>query len=159
VITPCLRLARLDDAAAIDAAGYEGALYHHRGAPNLLAPPVPSSREWSEAALAPSPQSTCFVAEVGDQVVGYVHVAVVEESRPIFVTHRYGNIESVAVMPQFQSQGIGAMLLDAAEDWLSGRKCKIARLSVFASNDRATALHVNRGYGPVVTMMEKRLVP
>jgi ribosomal protein S18 acetylase RimI-like enzyme len=76
----------------------------------------------------------------------------------MFVAHRYGNIESVAVLPQFQSQGIGAMLLDAAEDWLSGRKCTIARLSVFASNDRATKLHAKRGYRPVVTMMEKCLV-
>lgn len=155
---PAVRLAQADDAVAIDAAGYEAALHHHRGAPTLLAPPLPTSLEWSESALLTSPDSACFVAEVDGQVVGYVHVVTVEETRALFVAHRYGSIESVAVLPQFRGEGVGTMLLLAAENWLSHQGCKVVRLSVFASNRRATELHVKRDYAPVVTMMEKSLV-
>jgi ribosomal protein S18 acetylase RimI-like enzyme len=150
-----VRPAEARDAAAVDAAGYEGALQHHRADPHLLAPPDEQSHEWSESALVQAQESGCFVAEIQARVVGYVHAIVVAESRPAFVPHRYGRIEAVAVLPAFRSRGIGTALLQRAEGWLAGQGCKIARLSVFASNRAACRLHVARGYAPVVEFMQR----
>jgi len=155
--TALLRIARAEDAAAIDAVGYEGALYHHNAEPSLLAPPSSQSHEWSESALIQSPESVCFVAELEDRVVGYVHATVVTESRPMFIGHRFGRIEAISVLPQFQSQGIGTVLLDAAEQWLVLQGCKVVRLSVFAANSRACSLYAERGYEPVVTFLQRRM--
>jgi GNAT superfamily N-acetyltransferase len=150
------RPAQPSDATAIDAAGYEGALHHFRAAPSLLAEPAPS-REWSESALAASAQSVCLVADGDGQVVGYVHAVVVEESRPIFVAHRYGRIEAVSVLPRYRARGIASALLTSAEQWLAKQGCRVARLSVFAFNDEASALHARRGYEPLVTFVQRNL--
>jgi ribosomal protein S18 acetylase RimI-like enzyme len=152
-----LRLARAEDAAAIDVAGYAGALHHHKAEPDLLVPPSPQSCEWSESALLQSPESVCFVAELAGQAVGYVHATVVTESRPMFVGHRFGRIEAVSVLPQFQSLGVGTSLLEAAEEWLALQGCKVVRLSVFAANSKACALYAARGYEPVVTFLQRKL--
>jgi len=73
----------------------------------------------------------------------------------MFVAHRYGRIEAVAVLPDARGRGVGSSLLEAAESWLSQRGCKVARLSVFAFNDEASALHTARGYSPLVTFMQR----
>jgi GNAT superfamily N-acetyltransferase len=62
------------------------------------------------------------------------------------LSHRYGRIEAVAVLPQFWRQGIGTASLEGAERALARQGCKVARLSVFASNRMASAVHVARGY-------------
>lgn len=155
--TTVIRPALPTDAAAIDAAGYQGALHHHWAEPSLFAQPKERSHEWSESALAQSPESVCLVAELQGQVVGYVHALLVHERRPMFLPHRYGRIEAVSVLPQFQCRGIGTALLEGAEQWLARRGCKVARLSVFASNRTASAMHVARGYTPLVTYMQRNI--
>jgi GNAT superfamily N-acetyltransferase len=45
------------------------------------------------------------------------------------LSHRYGRIEAVAVLPQFWRQGIGTASLEGAERALARQGCKVARLS------------------------------
>jgi GNAT superfamily N-acetyltransferase len=150
-----IRSAQATDGAAIDAAGYAAALHHHLADPELLPQPDQHSTEWSAGALSGAPEAACLVAEIDEQVIGYVYATVVSESRPMFVPHRYGRIEAVAVRPEFRSRGIGTSLLRAAEQWLSEQGCEIVRLNVFTSNTAACALHTRRGYTPVVTLLER----
>ena len=75
----------------------------------------------------------------------------------MFVPHRYGRIEAVAVLPDFRSRGIGTVLLRAAEQWLSEQGCEVVRLNVFTSNTAARALHSRRGYTPVVALLQRSI--
>lgn len=61
-----------------------------------------------------SPQSSVFVAEDGDSLVGFC-TAYLELSSVRFGQRCW--VEDLAVDPERRSQGIGAGLLDAAKDW------------------------------------------
>ena len=90
----------------------------------LFAPPGSTPAQWDEehARLAlteaiVSPESSVFVAEDGEKLVGlctaYLELNSVRFGRRCWV-------EDLAVDPERRSEGIGKGLLDAAKDWARG---------------------------------------
>jgi GNAT superfamily N-acetyltransferase len=90
----------------------------------LFAPPGSMPKQWDEerARLAlteaiVSPQSSVFVAEDGDALVGFC-TAYLELNSVRFGRRCW--IEDLAVDPERRSRGVGTALLDAAKDWARG---------------------------------------
>jgi GNAT superfamily N-acetyltransferase len=90
----------------------------------LFAPPGYTPRQWDEerARLAlteaiVSPQSSVFVAEDGETLVGFC-TAYLELNSVRFGQRCW--VEDLAVHPEHRSQAIGGALLDAAGDWARG---------------------------------------
>jgi GNAT superfamily N-acetyltransferase len=90
----------------------------------LFAPPGSKPRQWDteHARLAlteamVSPGSAVFVAESGDELVGWCTAYLDMNSV------RFGKrcwVEDLAVHPDHRSEGVGAGLLDAAKQWARG---------------------------------------
>jgi predicted N-acetyltransferase YhbS len=68
------------------------------------------------------------VATVERQAVGFVLASAFCEGDPVVSPRDVGWVDAIAVIPGFQRRGIGAVLLDWAEDWLAQHECTRFRL-------------------------------
>jgi GNAT superfamily N-acetyltransferase len=107
----------------------------------LFAPPGYTPQWWDEgrARLAlieaiASPQSSVFVAEAGDALVGFC-TAYLELNSVRFGQRCW--VEDLATHPDHRSKGIGGALLDAAADW--ARRAGATHLELDTGLDRADA--------------------
>ena len=75
-----------------------------------------------------------------------------------FDGHR-GSINYLAIAPNCQSTGNGAMLMDYCEQWLLEQGCPKINLCVRDTNIDVLAFYKHRGYAPEpVVLMGKRLI-
>jgi ribosomal protein S18 acetylase RimI-like enzyme len=95
--------------------------------------------------LSDHPMATVFLAFVDDRAVG---VAVSVWSFSTFAGKPSVNVHDLAVLPDFQSQGIGRALLDRVEEEARARDCCKVTLEVHDSNSGAKRLYRNSGFGP-----------
>jgi ribosomal-protein-alanine acetyltransferase len=102
---------------------------------------VSFSDPWSEdsfRSMLDNPHTLFLVARHPERgVVGYTAGVGVRED---------GEILNVAVSPESRGQGVGALLLDAAIEELSGRNVTRLYLEVRESNAAAIALYQSRGF-------------
>jgi GNAT superfamily N-acetyltransferase len=85
----------------------------------------------------------CFVAENKTHgVIGWVHVSIT----PLLEVERRAEINGLVVAEQARSQGAGAKLLQAAEQW--ARKMRCAGMSVRSNvlRERAHNFYLRQGY-------------
>jgi GNAT superfamily N-acetyltransferase len=76
-----------------------------------------------------------LVATLDKKIVGLCGVGrrvVIHRPAPL------GRITALVVAKEAQDEGIGRMLVEAAEDWMRKRGCKLVEVT---SNDRRTAAH------------------
>jgi len=78
-----------------------------------------------------------FVAEDDGAIVGRVTVD---------AAGRQADISGFVVVEGRRREGIGTLLMSAAETMARGRRCRRVRLTVAKDNDPAIALYVARGY-------------
>jgi ribosomal protein S18 acetylase RimI-like enzyme len=120
---------------------------YFRVAPQVAAPP-------------PSPLGppAVLVAEQGGEVIGYVAVRLVETPRdPAITPERRAHVEIVVVDEGRRRQGVGAALMQAAEDWGARRGAAELVLTVWSDNGPAEALYRGRGYASIARILRKRL--
>ncbi len=67
------------------------------------------------------------LARHGDAMIGFVLASVLPND-PLTSPSEIGWIDAIAVLPEFQRQGVGSELLNWAEGWLSAQGCAAARL-------------------------------
>jgi aminoglycoside 6'-N-acetyltransferase I len=83
--------------------------------------PLAEHRDHAAAILSGKPPSTLplvlFVAEVDDEVVGFVEVGLRSHADGCDTRQPVGFVEGWYVEPQHQRQGVGHALMAAAEDW------------------------------------------
>ena len=99
-----------------------------------------------DALHEPEPENSLLVAEEApDSPVGYVFTTTRED---YFTHERHAHVEVLAVEPAAQGQGLGRLLMDAAEAWARGRGYRRITLNVFAQNERARQMYEHLGYEP-----------
>ena len=60
----------------------------------------------------------------------------------------HGHVGILAVAAEAEGQGVGRLLMEAAEQWAREQKLEMLSLNVFATNDRARRVYERLGYTP-----------
>jgi len=92
-------------------------------------------------------KSDIFVAEVDNNIAGFLLIQ--ELSTPPYsciVQYNYAYIMDVIVGGQYQSKGIGSLLLRKSKKWAEERKLDYLELSVLAENNGAFTLYEKHGF-------------
>jgi ribosomal protein S18 acetylase RimI-like enzyme len=98
-----------------------------------------------------------LVAVQERQVVGYVHARVSHSAASSSrVERRFGEIESLAVLPRVQRLGLGRKLIEGAWEWLSSQGLDDCQIAVHAFNAEATRLYRRMGFAPSVTLLRRK---
>lgn len=99
-----------------------------------------------------------FVAQVRDQLVGLIYVAIRESPElPIFVRRRYAVVDNVVVTREFQRAGIGRALMEKAHEWAVAEGAESIELNVWEFNQEAIEFYKSLGYETTSRKMNKRL--
>jgi GNAT superfamily N-acetyltransferase len=104
----------------------------------------------SVAAVLAAPDAYLAVAEVGEQVVGYV---LAFRHPAFFANGPVAWIEEIMVDPHRQRQGIGRRLMDNAELWAATHGCALLALAT----RRAAPFYQALGYDESATYFRKLL--
>lgn len=127
----------LADLPAVFALGER--LFRAEAYPNLY-------RTWEEYELlqhyATEPQ-TCFVAELGGEVVGFVLGSIIEKSRSAW---RYGYVVWLGVDPTTARKGVASRLVGRLTEELVHEGARILLADTEATNEPAIAFFTRQGF-------------
>ena len=85
-----------------------------------------------------------LVARVGERTVGYI-------TTRIDVEATIGTIPNYAVLPEFQQQGVGRKLIEAALAYLKGEGMACIRIETLDQNEVGTSFYPRLGFELVAT--------
>jgi ribosomal protein S18 acetylase RimI-like enzyme len=85
---------------------------------------------------------------------GFIHL---QTEVDYFNGSKNGYISDLATAPAFEGQGVGRLLMDAAEAWGRAQGFRLLTLYVFAGNARARAIYEKRGFREEVIKYAKKL--
>ncbi|MCG8418737.1 MAG: GNAT family N-acetyltransferase [Proteobacteria bacterium] len=103
-------------------------------------------------------QGKLFVAEIGQQVVGFVTLlARVPRSEPDDSDPEYALISELVVKSGFRGHGIGKALMQTAEDYARSCGALALRIAVTAINTRAKNLYLAKGFQEAQIILTKRI--
>lgn len=102
--------------------------------------------------------SECFLASVGDEVVGFLDV---REQRtpdfPLFIPKRFALIDNMVVAQPYRGCGIGQLLMKGAKAWARRRGLDRIQLTVWSTNESAIRFYQAQGFQTIVERMEALL--
>lgn len=113
----------------------------------------PNRERVREAAVRGIVTDSLLVAADGEDLVGFVTFEV--ESGVYEQDVRRGFVENVYVVPDRRGEGVGSVLLAAAEDRLRERGCETFSLEVLAANHGARRFYREAGYEPHRVQFER----
>jgi len=87
-----------------------------------------------------------FVAEALGQLVGFLEVDLRSHADGCDPFHPVGYVEGWYVDPDWRGQGVGRMLLVAAEDWARSHGCMEMASDAWIDNDLSQRVHESLGY-------------
>ena len=91
------------------------------------------------------------------KVCGFACLYLQDTPRKGFVHSKIGYIYNFGVDEAYQRRGIGAMLLEKAEDFLREKGAETVELNVFLFNQRALAFYKKYGYQALDVNLQKIL--
>lgn len=139
-----IRPAVAEDADGIAVTFLESAEHHARLDPGRYRIPSTETvvRRYREAALRNATEgNVTLVAERDGEIVGFVDAGCEPSPDPMHHMMLLCHVAEIAVSRRHRSQGIGALLLRAAEDWGRRHGAAFAALEYHAANTRAGAFY------------------
>lgn len=97
-----------------------------------------------------------FVATVGEQIVGYIIVAEMDNPA-VFAMKRYGFVCEVCVDPEHTGEGIGHLLFERAFRWFRRRGLTSVQLNVSPRNESGLHFYHQLGFRPFLEVLWKDL--
>lgn len=91
---------------------------------------------------------TTFVADSGEDLVGYVSVER-RESPPVFARGEAGYVHGLYVLSEYRGTGLASRLFERAQEWASQRGCVHLSLDVHPDNEPARSIYREWGFQPV----------
>lgn len=83
-----------------------------------------------------------FVADIGDKVVGYIHLA----NYDVIYADNFKNCLGLAVDNDFKRNGIGSELLSRGEEWAKEHGAVGIRLCLGMEREKAHKFYLSQGY-------------
>lgn len=121
---------------------------YHLGATLFRAGAYPSLyRTWDEfevVAFFDSDWDTCFVAEIDEDVVGFVLGTVLEKRRSAW---SYGWVVWIGVDPKHARSGVASKLLERVTEEFVELGCRILLADTDPANDKAVGFFTRNGFG------------
>jgi len=158
-----IRPAVLKDADGIAATFLESAEYHARLDPERYSPPAVEtiSERYREGRQHPPDargEVSTLVAELRGEIVGFIDARLEQSQDPMHREMIYCHVAEIAVRSRHRNQGIGGLLLRAAEDWGRRQGAEFASLEYHAANTPASLFYQRRmGYSVASITVIKRL--
>jgi ribosomal protein S18 acetylase RimI-like enzyme len=118
----------------------------------------PRSRD-DVAGLLTAADSTVLVAALDGGIVGYVVIRMRDVDRMLLVHRRFGEVDALFVVEQARHRGVGAALMQAAEDWIRHSAGTAIELVVWEFNDAAIRFYEAQGYTTDFRRMRRSLEP
>jgi ribosomal protein S18 acetylase RimI-like enzyme len=157
-----IRPATAWDADGITRTYLESAEHHARLDPERYF--VPSAEETTaryregKQHATEGPDAITFVAEVDDEIVGFVDARLDQSPDPMHRDLTYCHVIEIAVSTRYQGRGFGAQLLQAVEGWGRGKGAEFASLEYLVANTNAADFYQRRmGYHAAGILAIKRL--
>lgn len=148
-----IRLAASDDLPVLIALYHEFHTFHVNALPMWLREPEASDDERLRAAIAEiltNDSAAIFVVAVGGTVVGLAEMYLrQDEPDPAVVPYRYGYLQSLYVSASWRGNGLGAKLLDRAQQWAAARGATRMLLSTWKFAEGPLLSYEKQGYRTV----------
>ena len=132
---------------------------HRDNLPHIFQKPGGAAREQDYySGLIADENVALFVAEVGENLVGFVHVIVRDApAMPVFVPRRYAVVDSIVVKSEIRNSGIGRILMDKMQEWAIAKGATSIELNVYEFNTTAISFYERLGYQTFSRKMNKDL--
>ena len=132
---------------------------HRDNLPHIFQKPSGAAREKDYyLGLIADESVALLVAEVGENLVGFVHTIVRDAPAiPVFVPRRYAIVDSIVVKSGFQNHGIGRILMDKMQEWAIAKGATSIELHVYEFNKTAISFYERLGYQTFSRKMSKEL--
>ena len=132
---------------------------HRDNLPHIFQKPNGAAREKDYyLGLIADENVALLVAEVGENLVGFVHAIVRDTpAMPVFVPRRYAIVDSIVVKSGFQNHGIGRILMDKMQAWAIVKGATSIELHVYEFNETAISFYERLGYQTFSRKMSKEL--
>jgi GNAT superfamily N-acetyltransferase len=95
-----------------------------------------------------------IVAEVDGKSVGFLFLS---PKRYTYRKVKMIELDIVAVLPKYRSQGVGEKLLDEAKQWAKGEGYQTIYVSSYYNNKRAVSFYTREGFSPIDIAFELTL--
>jgi ribosomal protein S18 acetylase RimI-like enzyme len=158
-----IRSAAAEDVEGITSIFLESAAYHAELDPERYTIPAVESisalyRNRLQHSAQSHDEAITFVAECRGEVVGFTDVRLEQSEDAMHREMTYCHISEIAVREEYRNRGIGARLLQAAEDWGRTMGAEFSSLEFHSENARASSFYQGRlGYRPAAITAIKRL--
>jgi diamine N-acetyltransferase len=137
----------------------EGDALHRDHLPHIFQKPGGAAREQDYyLELIADENVALLVAQIGENLVGFVHAIIRETPAfPVFVPRRYAIVDGIVVKSGFQNHGIGRNLMDKMQEWAIAKGATSIELNVYEFNETAISFYERLGYQSLSRKMSKEL--